>query len=193
MPRKKAPAKSQVYELKITIEGIEPPIWRRVRVPGSRSLGWLHDVIQIAFGWEDCHMHQFIVGKTFYGARGLGEEFGDDMGTLDENAAALEQVVSRKGSRFRYEYDFGDDWFHDIRVEKIEPAGPADRKAVCMGGERSGPPEDCGGPWGYGDFLEAIGDPKHEQHEELLEWIGGSFDPEAFDIKTVNRALARLR
>ena len=174
------------YQLKITIQGIRPPVWRRVRAPGWITLRQLHGVIQIVFGWTESHLHQFEIGATLYGEPDAFAELGN----LDENRISLLEAVGERTKRFLYVYDFGDDWRHEVVIEKVEPAGPAEHRPVCVAGKRQGPPDDCGGPWGYEEFLQAIQDPNHEQHEDMLEWIGGGFDPEEFDLGMVNRSLA---
>jgi hypothetical protein len=176
-------------QLKITIQEIRPPIWRRVRVPGRMSLEALHRVIQIVFGWTDSHLHEFRIGETRYGQ---GDEFSE-LEMLDERRVSVADAVGKKTKRFVYTYDFGDDWHHEVVVEKVEPAGPGEDRAVCLGGKRHGPPDDCGGPWGYVEFLEAIHDPRNEQHEEMVDWIGGGFNPEAFDLAAVNKRLAAVK
>ena len=189
------PAKKQslprVYQLKITLKGIRPPIWRRVQVAGTITFAALHDVLQVAFGWTNSHLHQFIVDETYYGDPEDYEDY-DDIETADEKKAVLGGVVHREKQQFLYVYDFGDNWEHEIVVEKIIVGNSGNERPLCLGGRRQRPPEDCGGPMGYQQFLEAIGDPAHEEHEAMLEWVGGSFDPEAFDLALVNRALARL-
>ncbi|MDP3000126.1 MAG: plasmid pRiA4b ORF-3 family protein [Bryobacterales bacterium] len=177
------------YQLKITIQGIRPPIWRRVRLPGSMSLEALHRVIQIVFGWTDSHLHEFRVGETSYGQADEPSE----LEMLDERRVSVADALGKKTKRFVYTYDFGDDWRHEVVVEKVEPAGPGEDRAVCLGGKRHGPPDDCGGPWGYVEFLEAIRDPRHEQHEEMVDWIGGEFNSEAFDLAAVNKRLAAVK
>ncbi len=187
-----APAKTGagvVYQLKITLDDIRPPIWRRVLVKDC-TLAVLHDVIQIGMGWDDCHLHVFEIGDEQYGAP---DQWQDDMGGNDvgnEGKVKLSQIVGRGVKKFRYEYDMGDGWRHTIQVEKTPPAEAGGRYPYCVDGKRACPPEDCGGPWGYGDFLEAVQDPQHPEHEERREWIGGDFDPEAFDLEAVNRRLA---
>ena len=176
-------------QLKITIQEIRPPIWRRVRVPGRMSLEALHGVIQIAFGWTNSHLHEFRIGETSYGQPDELSE-GEILG---ERRVRVADVLGSKTKRFVYTYDFGDDWRHEVVVEKVEPAGLGEDRAVCLGGKRHGPPEDCGGPWGYVEFLEAIHDPRHEQHDEMLDWIGGGFNPEAFDLAAVNKRLATVK
>ncbi|MEX2553505.1 MAG: plasmid pRiA4b ORF-3 family protein [Actinomycetota bacterium] len=165
-----------IYQLKITLRDIKPPVWRRVQVLGSSSLAELHTVIQAAFGWWDYHLHEFEIGGMRYGIDdGEGWEPPDD-----ERRAKLGKVVPPDAT-FTYLYDFGDDWEHSIKVEKVVPAEPNMTYPICLGGKRARPPEDCGGPGGYAEFLEAISDPKHREHASMLEWVGGSFDPEQFD------------
>jgi hypothetical protein len=176
-------------QLKITIQEIRPPIWRRVRVPGRMSLEALHRVIQIVFGWTNSHLHEFRIGETSYGQP---DELSETE-MLDERRVSVADALGKKTKRFVYTYDFGDDWRHEAVVEKVEPAGPGEDRAVCLAGKRHGPPEDCGGPWGYLEFLEAIHDPRHEQYEEMLEWIGGGFNPEAFDLAAVSKRLAAVK
>ena len=177
------------YQLKITIQEIRPPIWRRVRVPGRMSLEALHRVIQIVFGWTDSHLHEFKIGEKSYGQP---DEFSG-LETLDERRVSMADALGTKTKRFVYTCDFGDDWRHEVVVEKVEPAGPGEDRVVCLGGKLHGPPDDCGGPWGYVEFLEAIHDSRNEQHEEMLDWIGGEFDPEEFDLAAVNQRLAAVK
>lgn len=178
---------AKIYQLKISLKDIRPPIWRRARVPGAATLAGLHVVIQTVFGWTDTHLHAFYVGERRYGQP-------DDLDDIvdDESTVTLAGVVGDRIKRFRYIYDFGDDWMHEIVVEKILPGDSGTLEIACLGGRRRRPPEDCGGPWGYYEFLEAVGDSNHPEHEEKLEWVGGAFDPEAFDLGSVNRNLAAL-
>jgi hypothetical protein len=177
-----------IYRLKITIQEIRPPIWRRVRVPGSMSLEALHRVIQIVFGWTNSHLHEFRIGEAGYGQP---DELSEGE-TFDERRVSVADALG-KTKRFLYTYDFGDDWRHEVVVEKVEAIGPGEDRAVCLAGKRHGPPDDCGGPWGYVELLEAIHDPGHERHEEMLDWIGGEFDPEEFDLAAVNKRLAAVK
>ena len=178
----------KIHQLKITLKHIKPPIWRRLEVPADIKLGKLHEVIQIAMGWTDSHMHAFIAGQTVYGTP--DPEFGG--GTKNERNVQLDGIV-KEGGKLIYEYDLGDGWEHEIKVEKVFDADPASRYPRCTDGKRACPPDDCGGPYGYEEFLAAIGDSTHPEHEEMLEWIGGEFDPEAFDLAQVNQALWRMR
>jgi hypothetical protein len=182
----------QIYQLKITLKDLKPPIWRRVQVPDG-SLGALHEVIQIAMGWTDMHLHEFIVRGDHYGPRSPDDlGFGAEMETEDEDAVLLSQIL-RRSRKFRYVYDFGDGWQHEIEFEGVVEREPKIKYPRCVEGKRACPPEDVGGPWGYADFLEAIGDPRNEQHEELLEWVGGEFDPAEFSIEKVNEQLRQAR
>jgi hypothetical protein len=171
----------EVYQLKITLPGIEPPIWRRIQVENC-SLDMLHHYIQDAMGWTNSHLHHFQIGKQLYGDPTLMAENFEDMDYRDSTRTKLSDILTRarKGFRFMYEYDFGDSWQHEILFEGRVKAKPDEQYPNCQGGHRACPPEDVGGIWGYADFLEAIGDPDHEQHQELKEWVGGRFDPEEF-------------
>lgn len=178
---------SEVYQIKVTLNETHPPIWRRIQAPAITSLFKLHDILQIVMGWEDYHLHMFTIDYKNYGDP-QDDEFGE-LGTKDEIHYRLHQVVPGEGFRFTYEYDFGDGWEHTLLVEKILPAEEGVRYPRCVSGKRACPPEDVGGVWGYEVFLHAIRDPRHPEHDEYLEWIGGKFDPQAFDLEAVNAAL----
>ncbi len=183
----KSKAAGKVYQLKITLKDIKPPIWRRVLVPDC-SLAKLHEVIQAAMGWENYHLYDFEVGGQHYtDPRGT-----DDLDMEDASRAKLSQIATREKAKLRYTYDFGDNWQHEVLVEKILASEEGKVYPVCIAGKRACPPEDVGGPWGYMEFAEAIKDPEHERHEEFIEWRG-EFDPEAFDLDAVNEGLRRLR
>jgi hypothetical protein len=177
-----------IYQIKITLQDNNPPIWRRIQVRGNTSLDKLHDILQIVMGWTDSHLHQFIVGEAYFG---LPDPEYDDLPMSDETQFTLSRITNREGSAFTYEYDFGDSWHHGLLVEKIVPPKEV-QYPICLAGERACPPEDVGGIWGYQQFLDALGDPDHPQHEDYIEWIGGVFDPEAFDLEAVNAALRRF-
>jgi hypothetical protein len=182
-------ADEPIYQLKVTLKDSRPPIWRRVQVPGGITLPRLHRVLQIVMGWEDYHLHQFKVGGTCYGQP--DPDFEDDM--RNERSVKLSRIATHEQDRFIYEYDFGDSWEHQIVVEKILPAEPGVRYPRCITGQRACPPEDCGGVWGYDSFVEAVLDPDHPEHDEMLQWVGRPFDPEAFDVDEVNEALKQIR
>ena len=176
-----------IYQLKITLIGTHPPIWRRLQVPADISLGKLHWVIQAAMGWDGTHMHAFGVDGVSYGVT------DPELEMKSEARVKLRQAAPNEKSRFRYEYDFGDDWQHDILLEKILPAAPGTNYPICIKGKGACPPEDCGGVWGYAGLLETLADPESEGYEEMMEWSGGEIDPEAFDLDEVNQSLAHLR
>jgi hypothetical protein len=178
-----------IYQLKVTLRGIRPPIWRRVLVPAKFSLHKLHQVIQLAMGWTDSHLHEFIINGLPYSIPSP-EDFEP---VSDERRHSLSQIAMREKRKFFYEYDFGDSWEHEIVVEKILSPESGVKYPACIKGKRACPPEDVGGVWGYETFLEAIGDPHHEEHDSYLEWVGGYFDPEACDLDEINQALARVK
>ena len=178
-------ATSMFYQLKVTLRESDPPIWRRIIVPSDLTLEELHAVLQISMGWENDHMHAFIAGKIQYGERGMLD------GAKDECKARLNDVFAKVGSRIVYEYDFGDNWVHDVVLEDKLPADDK-QQIVCLDGQRSCPPEDCGGVWGYENLLEALSDKKHPEHKQLREWLGGPFNPERFDAKAVTKRLKRV-
>ncbi len=166
-----------IYQLKVTIVGTKPPVWRRLLVPGSTSLLSLHGIVQAAFGWEDYHLHEFEINGMHYGTDD-GQGFGPR--PRSERGARLASVAT-EGTTFTYLYDFGDGWEHKVLVEKVTPAEPGTTYPACVGGRRACPPEDCGGSWGYQEFLIAIADQQHPEHDAMLDWAGGEFDPSAFD------------
>lgn len=185
-------AKTEIYQLKITLKYSKPPIWRRVLVKSNITLAELHATIQPAMGWYDSHLHQFMIDDVYY-----GEPHPDytDMGMDMENEAKyrLNRIAPTEGSKFVYEYDFGDSWLHDILVEKILPPEKGVRYPQCIKGKLACPPEDVGGVYGYYDLLEIIKDPSHDEHDEYLEWLGDDFDPAYFSLEETNEALNQLR
>ncbi|MDX9971701.1 MAG: plasmid pRiA4b ORF-3 family protein [FCB group bacterium] len=184
-------AKYNVYRIKVTLKHSKPPIWRRIEVPGNITLARLHRILQETMGWEDYHLHQFAVGKTYYGIKHPDEEIWESE-TLDESGVSLMRLAPAEKFKFVYEYDFGDGWEHTLLVEKILPPEEGVRYPRCVAGKLACPPEDVGGMWGYYEFLQSITDPKHPRHDELLEWIGGHFDPDEFDLDDINKRLKRL-
>ncbi len=180
-------ASASVYQIKVTLNDSKPPIWRRVLVPDSISLHQLHTILQIVMGWTNSHLHQFIMNDEYYGEPDMEDGYSEDL--KNEKRYRLNQFINRKGFKFIYEYDFGDSWEHTILIEGILPIEQGKQYPVCLEGKRACPPEDVGGAWGYDDFLEAIANPKHSEHEEMLEWYGEDFDPEFFDIEDVNLGL----
>ena len=179
-----------VYQLKITLRGVsKPPVWRRAAVPAGLTLDLLHDVIQKVMGWENGHLHVFSTPRRSYGTP------DSDLGFADERKVTLAEVLARPGATMRYTYDFGDDWEHDIVLEKILPPDPV-AGLSCLAGKGACPPEDCGGAWGYDGLKEVLVDPDHEEHQELLDWLGlesaAGFDPAQFRLDEVNARLSQL-
>jgi hypothetical protein len=190
-----AKSAAPAYQLKIVLLGSQPLVWRRLQVPGNASLAWLHAAIQMAMGWTNSHLHHFLTREARYSNPRHCDEMGfGGKPDRDESKATLMQVAPAKGAKFGYEYDFGDSWEHQIAVEKILPPDPkAGTAAVCLGGARACPPEDCGGVWGYANLLEILKNPKHPEHQDMKEWVGGFFDAEAFDPAHVNLWLRKLK
>lgn len=184
-------AAKKIYQFKITLRDIRPPIWRRFQVPTDINFYELHQIIQTVMGWYDAHLHQFDLGGfVITDAETLAEGWDDG---ANEKRAKLSAYLTHEGQKIRYEYDFGDDWQHDLLLEKILPAEPDVHYPRCLKGKRACPPEDCGGAWGYSDMLESLADPEHEEYEMYAEWIGEDFDPKEFDLDGINAGLERFR
>lgn len=181
-----------VYELKITLVGLTPLIWRRVQVPSSIKLCCLHSAIQVVMGWTDSHLHQFEKDGKNWGVPEW-DEFGD-LDLIDESKTTLADVLRAEGDSMIYLYDFGDNWQHEVVLEKIALADAAlPTHPICLGGERRCPLEDVGGVSGYEEFLEIIFDPTHKKYEHYVAWAGGHFE-DGFDAsqqEIVTNALAR--
>ncbi len=182
---------ADVYQLRIALRDAHPPIWRRVLVPGTWTLGALHYVIQVAMGWTNSHLHQFIVGDDYISLYPIE-------GITSRHAARvkLAELALRPKQKFVYEYDFGDGWDHEVLVEKIMRPEKGAHYPVCVAGRRACPPENCGGIYAYADLLAIISDPAHAEHESLTTWlqeVRPGFDPERFDLDEVNRRLAKIR
>jgi len=177
-----------VYQLKISLLNAKPPIWRRILVPGTINLGDLHTVLQIVMGWTDSHLHQFIANNKFYGIQDEGLDF--DMEIEDESQYKISELLKKEKRTIAYEYDFGDSWRHNIVLEKILPFENDKELPVCVTGKRACPPEDCGGIWGYTELLQILKDSSHPEHHEMLDWLGGEFDSEKFDVNETNAVLA---
>jgi len=183
-----------ILQLKITLRGVtKPPVWRRLQVPAETRLDELHDVIQAAFGWWDCHLHVFEVGGESLGP--VSDDF--DLDLLDERDFTLGQIVAEAGDRVLYTYDFGDDWQHDIVIEKVlEPHDGVSYPALITA-KGACPHEDCGGVWGYENLKAVLADPDDEEHDEMKEWAGlpetEAFDPAAVDEETIRARLVAVR
>ena len=187
------PPRPKAVPLRIELLEVVPLVWRRVLVPGQWMLASLHQYLQWVMGWTDSHAHEFQVGDGLVAPDWWIEEAGsdDDAGRYrDERGVSIAAVVSELGARgeFEYRYDMGDGWEHRIVIESL-PTSAASEWALpfCVAGENACPPEDVGGPHGYTLFLETLADPQHEQHQDMVRWIGGVFDPKGFDLNRINR------
>lgn len=178
-----------LYQLKVTLQEIHPPIWRRMQIWEDATLAQLHRALQIIMGWEDYNLHEFTIGRRIYSVPDPDDDLYERE-VIDESRVRLKEAVPRVGTRFEYLYDFGDSWRHDLQLEAILLPDPEGTYPCCLAGERRAPPEDVGGSSGYQDYLEAIADPEHEEHENVLRWRG-PFDPEAFSLVVVNQQLRR--
>ena len=179
-----------VYQFKVTLKGIRPPIWRRMHVPENYTFWDLHVAIQDAMGWFDYHLHEFLIVNPSTGQK---ERIGillEDTGFDEEPIPGWERKIIRyfsmENPKAEYIYDFGDSWEHSITLEKILSRKRDTQYPVCIKGKRACPPEDCGGVWGYTNLLEILSDPENEEYEEWKEWLGEDFDPEHFDAKAVH-------
>ena len=190
MPTKKEPV--ILYEIKVALMDLEPAIWRRVHVPRDITLGSLHLVIQTAMGWEDDHLHEFVIGRKRYGPM-MPNPFGLESAPVDEDIVHLNGVAKPPKAKFEYHYDFGDDWRHEIRIEREIESESGKRQARCIAGENACPPEDSGGPYSYPDLVAILADVQHEEHAEMREWIGEDFDPQQFDLASTDRRLSKLK
>ncbi|MBE9241652.1 plasmid pRiA4b ORF-3 family protein [Synechocystis salina] len=186
MAGKKQGADATVYQLKISLLGAKPPIWRRVQVPSDTTLNKLHNIIQDSMGWFNYHLHSFFVDGQEYGPI---DPYIDETDYEDESKVKLSGLNLAEKYKFRYVYDFGDDWYHEILVEKILPRQEDQHYPFCLKAVRACPPEDCGGIWGYEELLEILQDPQHPEREDRLEWLGGNFDPQEVSLKRINECL----
>ncbi len=187
MAKALAPKKStgmNVITMKVMLRGTKPPVWRRLAMPGTMTLGDLHLAIQAAMGWYDCHLHAFDIG---------GEQYGDQRSVddvADENSLTLSRLLRSSVVRFTYTYDFGDDWEHTVAFEKNEPGVEGVSYPICITGKGGCPPEDCGGIWGYQELLAILADPAHTEYGERIDWVNESFNPGKFDLERANTLLA---
>ena len=180
---------NQVYQFKITLEDSKPPIWRRIQVPETYTFWDLHVAIQDAMGWSDYHLHEFEMVNPSTGLKAnIGIPVPDELygrEVLLEWKQKIADYFSMENQSADYVYDFGDSWEHKIQLEKILLREKDINYPICIKGKRACPPEDCGGIWGYAELLEIIRNPEHEEYEEMLEWLGGEFDSEHFDVEEV--------
>lgn len=180
-----------VYQIKVTLNDVEPAVWRRLRVPDV-TLEQLHVFLQAALGWFDCHLHEFSVGEERIVSDDAAEFEELDDEVRFESEVSLGDLVEAGTKQFGYWYDFGDDWRHTIKIEKTLQLDADEAPLLCLAGSGACPPEDCGGPWGYAAMLDALADPKHERHAEFREWLPEEFDPNHFSVEEVNEDLYDL-
>jgi len=191
-PSKQKPPTGQVFQIKIMLKDVEPPIWRRIQTKDC-TLDKLHEHIQTAMGWTNSHLHQFKIDCVFYGdPQLLYEGWEGEKPPVNSLRTKLSKIIPKDGKRFHfeYEYDFGDGWEHEILFEGFLPAENGARYPLCIEGERACPPEDVGGSHSYPEYLEAVSNPKHKRHKEFIRW-NGFFDPEKFDAPTATKAMQK--
>ena len=179
------------FQVTITLQDIEPAVWRRLLLPKSLYFAQLHEIIQAAFSWTDSHLHQFTVGGLIIGAPELDEDGFQDRRIFEATEIFLSdlELYRLPDPKILYEYDFGDSWSHWIAFEGPVPAAAGTKYPLLLDGARSGPPEDCGGPNGYQNLLEILGDPDHEEYRDSRRWVGRAFSPEAFDKDKIQKAI----
>ena len=183
-----SPAHNVIVQIKVKLLGVnKPPVWRRLQLRADTRLDQLHEILQAALGWENYHMHVFSFGE---------QEFGipdRELGLSDERQVTLGELIDL-GTGFRYTYDFGDDWEHEILVEDLLDADPDTHYPVLVAAKGACPPEDCGGPWGYANLKEILADPNHDEHQDMLERLGldnaSEFDPAAVTAEDIDYEVA---
>ncbi|MBI5090863.1 MAG: plasmid pRiA4b ORF-3 family protein [Candidatus Hydrogenedentes bacterium] len=189
MAKRSTSTTESVYQIKITLLQCDPPIWRRILVPGNTTLARLHSILQAAMGWGNMHLHEFLVDGKLYG--GPHSHHGADV--KNEKTVTLTRVAPKVKSKILYTYNFSEGWQHEIIVEKISALEEGVRYPKCIDGDRSCPPEDCGGIRGYAELIDVINDPEHPDRNEMLEWVGDDFDPDDFSPNAVNIVLKRVK
>jgi len=200
VPSRRRPRREDVvtYRIRVDLNEAKPPIWRRLELASDLTLDQLHDIVQTAMGWTDSHLHEFASGDNptdrlaeHYRPQ---ESLDNDLPGVDEVSVRLDEVLVEPGDRLFYNYDFGDDWSHTLRLEAVSPREPEQPSAACLAGARACPPEDCGGRWGYADLKEILADPSHERDQEMIDWLGlensSAFDPSAVATDHIEQELA---
>ena len=178
----------RLHQIKVELVGVRPSVWRRLLLSPEITLGKLHRVLQIVMGWQDSHAHSFVHdGKTYSDLR-----LELDSNVMDERRVSLGEILTEPGRCLIYEYDFGDDWTHELLCEGFVESDAETTYAICTDGARACPPEDCGGPVGYADLLQVLNNPKHKGYREMRDWLGSDFDPEAFDCGEMNKRLTQM-
>lgn len=180
-----------IFRIRATLLEIQPPVWRSIELSDQTTLKQLHRILQIAMGWEDCHLHEFVIRGQRYGKR--DPDFDSAESILPETGVSLADVLQKPKSQITYIYDLGDYWQHSVRLEAIGVADSETQYPRVVDGVRACPPEDCGGTSGYMDLLKILGDPSHEEFENMREWADPKFNAEAFSLDAVNTRLRRNR
>ncbi len=183
----------KIFQIQIALKDFKPKIWRRILIPSDLLLTDFHKIIQTTMGWTNSHLHHFIKNRTFYSVKNPGDDMWGEMGEIDykKEKIRVSDLLEKEKDKIVYEYDFGDSWHHDLVLEKILPIDMSVKYPICIAGKMNCPPEDCGGTWGYSDMLQILKQPKHEEYESTIEWIGEDFDPEYFDENEVNKLLKK--
>lgn len=183
------------YQVLITIQNIEPSIWRRLLIPSGITFHKFHKIIQAAFDWQDYHLYLF----DFKDFLVINSDPDTPFHEIEKNPKKVKiDPVFKEYKQFLYEYDFGDSWMHEIVVEEVGIFNDELKHPICIGGERHRPPEDVGGVGGYEEFLNIINDPNHEEYDDMLSWAekdtgGRKFEPEYFYEAEINRKLAKIK
>lgn len=180
-----------IYRVHVSLIDIEPPIWRSIELSSQTTLKQFHRILQIAMGWENCHLHEFIVDDQRYGVP--DPDYDNPSEVIAEGRVRLAEVLPAPGASIFYKYDFGDYWQHAVRLDSAVSAEPETEYPRVADGARHCPPEDCGGTSGYADLMEILMDPTHEEYEHMREWTGKDFYAEEFSISKVNKRLRRNR
>lgn len=175
-----------MFRLHLELEDVTPPVWRKLLVPSNITLADLHAALNEVMGWTNSHLHQFILRDRRFGDVTMPDS--EELELEDERKVRLEALIG-EGQSIGYEYDFGDGWLHRVEVEKKLEFDARLPYPLCVGGARACPPEDCGGAGGYEHLLEVLQDEKDEEHDDLVTWVGGHFDPDGFDVNRTNAGL----
>jgi hypothetical protein len=186
VPKRATKKPAAVFRLHIELEDVSPPVWRKLLVPSNITLADLHTALNEVMGWTNSHLHQFILRDRRFGDVTMPDS--EELELEDERKVRLDALVGERQS-IGYEYDFGDGWLHHVEVEKKLEFDARLPYPLCVGGARACPPEDCGGAGGYEHLLEVLKDEKDEEHDDLVTWVGGHFDPEGFDVNRTNSGL----
>ncbi|MDG5798877.1 plasmid pRiA4b ORF-3 family protein [Marinilabiliaceae bacterium ANBcel2] len=177
----------QIYKIKISIEGIEPLIWRETEVPADLFLHDFHKVIQTVMGWDNIHLHLFLKNSKTLGL--ADDETEQSKNFLDYTSVRLNDILKKSGDSIIYIYDLGDNWRHNIVLNKIIDKPEKIYYPICTDGARNCPPEDCGGAHGYMEMLSILNSPGHPDQQNILEWLEEEWDPEEFNSNIINELL----